>query len=374
MNRGRVSVSALVAIAFVVGLIGVAAGAALVWVAIGRPAAGRAGGAPSASREWQDAIVAAVTKVGPSVVNINTLVERRLSPEERALREARGMPTQPFPQQGQASGVIFDGQRGYVLTNTHVVSNAAQVEVLLADGRRFPAKVVGSDPVSEVAVVRISGDKLPTASLGSADSLPIGSWVIAIGNPFGFENSVTVGVISAKDRQIRGPNGTVLRGLIQTDASINPGNSGGALVDLDGDVVGIPTAIIPFAQGMGFAASIEVAKRVSQQIIATGKMSWPWLGIRHRPLPTQEVAKLHVPEGKGEIVASVVEGGPAARAGIKAGDVVLRVADQAITTSQDITAAVRSHNVGDRVKVVVWRDGRQLTLEATLAELPQEQP
>ncbi|UCC67500.1 MAG: trypsin-like peptidase domain-containing protein [Armatimonadota bacterium] len=321
------------------------------------------------SRESQDAVTAAIARVGPAVVNINTLYRPVVrDPMERVLREIIGSPSDPFPKKGQGSGIIIDGKQGYVLTNAHVVAGASSVEVNLADGRRLEATVVGVDPFSEIAVLQVPGGDLPTATLGRAADLPIGSWVIAIGNPFGFENSVTVGVISAKDRTLTGPNRVTLHDLLQTDASINPGNSGGALVDLNGDVVGVPTAIIPYAQGMGFAVSVDVAKQVAERLIATGKT--PWLGITHQTVTPGLAEEIGLPAPKGSLVVEVVRGGPAARAGILPGDVIVRVGDREIDTARSLGFAVRSHDAGAGVPVTIWRKGRERTVEVTLGAVP----
>jgi len=315
------------------------------------------------SRESQDAITAAIARVGPAVVNIATRYPE--DPRQRILRDLMGMPTDREPPKGQASGIIIDGENGYVLTNAHVVRGAAGVHVILADRRNLAAKLVGMDSINDIAVLKVSGDDLPTATLGSSADLPIGAWVIAIGNPWGYANSATVGVISAKDRQIAG---TSLSDLLQTDAAINRGNSGGALVDLNGDVVGVPTAMIPFAQGIGFAVSVDVAKQVAERLIATGKVAW--LGVTHGDLSPEGARQLGLPELKGSFVAEVGRGGPAAQAGIRPGDVILRIGDQQIANAKALGFAVRSHPVGDRVAVVVWRQERELTLDVTLGEVP----
>jgi len=370
-SRGHAGTSLLI------GLVGVIVGAAIVWFAVQDRAPRGAAPlppavsmpAPPVSRESQDAITAAVAKVGPAVVNIHTRYRERADPRERILRGMLGVPTEPFPRRGQGSGVIIDGERGYVVTNAHVVEPGADVGVLLQDGRIFIAELVGRDPLSDIAVLKIDAKDLPSAVLGGVGDLAIGSWVVAIGNPFGFRSSVTVGVVSAVDRQIEGPDGAVREDLIQTDASINPGNSGGALVDLNGNVVGIPTAIIPFAQGIGFALSADVARQVAERIIATGKM--PWLGIQHRGLAPEEARELSVPEGEGTRVVAVAPGGPAARAGLRPGDVIIRMADQPIADARSLGKIVRNHDAGSRVKVVVWREGRAVTMEVALGEVPQ---
>ena len=370
-SRGHAGTSLLI------GLVGVIVGAAIVWFALqGRapggaaplpPAASRP--APPVSRESQDAITAAVAKVGPAVVNIHTRYRERLDPMERMLRGMLGVPTQPFPRRGQGSGVIVDGERGYIVTNAHVVEPGAEVGVILQDGQIFAAELAGRDPLSDIAVLKIDAEGLPSASLGGVGDLAIGSWVVAIGNPFGYRSSVTVGVVSAVERQIEGPDGAVREDLIQTDASINPGNSGGALVDLNGNVVGIPTAIIPYAQGIGFAVSADVARQVAERLIATGKM--PWLGIQHRGLAPGEARELAVPEGEGTLVVAVVPKGPAARAGIRRGDIITSMAEQPIVDSKSLGKIIRNHDAGSRVKVVVWREKRAVPVEVALGEVPQ---
>ena len=361
-------------------LLGVLVGAVLV-LTFGRMLPAQTPAAPAAAPRQapaggvtagsQDAITAAVNMVGPAVVNINTFfLPPAQDPLERMLRRSLGIPTEPFPRAGQGSGVVIDGERGYILTNAHVVKGAQKVTVSLADGRQFDARVVGIDPLTEVAVVKVEGNDLPEATLGSSADLPIGSWVIAIGNPFGFENSVTVGVLSARDRQISGENTILLQDLLQTDASINPGNSGGALVDLDGRVIGMPTAVIPYAQGMGFAVSIDTAKEVAERLIETGAM--PWLGIDHRSLLPQEAKQLGLPEGKGTMIFGVAPRGPADAAGLRPGDLVINIAEKPTDTSSALGKAIRSHNAGDRVDVTIIRDGKEMTVGVTLGAVPSD--
>ncbi len=328
---------------------------------------------PVVSAESEDAITAAVRKVGPAVVNISTFfAPPKEDPMQRLLREQFGLPREPFPRAGQGSGIIIDKQKGYILTNAHVVKGAQRLRVLLADGREFEAKLVGLDPLTEVAVVKVNGDNLPEAILGSDAQLPIGAWVIAIGNPFGFENSVTVGVLSAKNREIEGPNQVVLQDLLQTDASINPGNSGGALVDVTGKVVGIPTAVIPYAQGIGFAVSIDVAKQVAQRLIETGKM--PWMGIQHRVLLPEEANRLKLPAGKGTMVFGVISGGPAQKAGLAVGDLILQVGKDKLDADHQLSRVIRSYNAGQTVEIIVLRKGKEMKLNITLDAVPEQLP
>jgi serine protease Do len=361
-------------------LLGVLVGAVLLF-ALGRTLPAQTPAAPSAAPGQapaaavtagsQDAITAAVNMVGPAVVNINTFFRPPAQdPMERMLRRSLGIPTEVFPRAGQGSGIVIDGERGYILTNAHVVKGAQKVTVSLADGRQFDARVVGIDPLTEVAVVKVPGNDLPEATLGSAADLPIGSWVIAIGNPFGFENSVTVGVLSARDRQISGENAILLQDLLQTDASINPGNSGGALVDLAGRVVGMPTAVIPYAQGMGFAVSIDIAKEIAERLIETGAA--PWLGIDHRALLPQEAKQLGLPAGKGTMIFGVAPRGPADAAGLRPGDLVVSIAEEPTDTSSALGKAIRSHNAGEQVAVTIIREGKEMTVGVTLGAVPSD--
>ena len=368
-QHGRASSVALA------GFLGVVVGAVLVWAVVRRGPApvARPGGStpmqaqasPGVSVASQDAITAAVQKVGPAVANISVLFQ----PQQQSQFQRR-FGIEPFPRAGQGSGVIIDGKKGYLLTNAHVVKGAQKVMVTLADGRQFEAQVVGIDPLTEVAVVKVPGDDLPQAELGSAEKLPIGSWVIAIGNPFGLENSVTVGVLSAKERQVPNPNGIALQGLLQTDASINPGNSGGALVDLSGKLVGMPTAVIPYAQGIGFAVSIDVARQIANRLIQTGKV--PWLGIEHTSVTPEQAKKLGVPTGKGTVVFGVYPNGPAAQAGLEPGDLIVRVAGEVIPDEKALGGAIRAHNAGDRIEIAVIRKGREMMLTATLGAVPPD--
>jgi len=359
---------------FLAGFLGALLGALVMWFTVrqapsGLPTAGRdARPLPPVSQGSQDAIAAAVAKVGPAVVNINTLIQPRVGPMERAYRDAMGMPTEPFPSPGQGSGIIIDGERGYVLTNAHMVEDVVSLQVSLADGRQFGARVVGVDPMSDIAVVQIPAGDLPSATLGSVSSVPIGSWVIAIGNPFGYENSVTVGVVSAKKREIPHPHGMVLRDLIQTDASINPGNSGGALVDLNGNVIGIPTAIIPQAQGMGFAISADVAKEVAKRLTEKGGAAWA--GVMVRSPSVEEAQKAGLPELAGVVVEGVVPDSPAARAGLRTGDMIIGWDEQVVEDDRHLSDLVQSCRPGDQVTITLWRRGRKVSAQMTLNEVP----
>jgi serine protease Do len=350
-------------------LVGCLFGVVMTALALGPGEAGLA--APAYARgvapESQDAIISSIRKVGPAVVNINVMLR---PPEQPALPPAfRQFFEEPFPRQGQASGVIIDAQ-GHVLTNNHVVQDARLVQVTLADGRTFKASTVGTDPLSDIAVVRIAEDKLPVAELGTSADKPIGSWVIAIGNPFGYENTATVGVLSARDRNLRASTGVTLDHLLQTDAAINPGNSGGALVDLEGKVIGIPTAIIGYAQGIGFAISAENARKAAEQLIATGRVSHPWLGIAYAPVTAQVQQEMKLASAKGVVVVQVVPGSPADQAGVKPRDVIVRVGKREVTEADTLLEAVRAVKVGEKLPLTIIRDGREMDISVTIGERP----
>jgi serine protease Do len=369
---GLRTVVLLIAVAVVIGVI--VGGGVVAWFWVTQPV-GRGvrfttvGGPAPVVSSSEEAIVDAVKRVGPAVVNISTIIDAG-NPLQQFF--GGGPLEEPFPERGLASGVIVDARRGYVLTNAHVVQGANRITVKLADGREFPAQRIGADALTDIAVLRIVGRGLPEAPvLGSVKNLPVGSWVIAIGNPFGFENSVTVGVISAKNRTLRAPNGPVLQNVIQTDASINPGNSGGALVDLSGRLVGIPTAIIPFAQGIGFAVSIDGAKTVMEQLIARGRVVRPWLGISYAAITPEVRQELKIPQVKGAAILQVVSGSPAERAGLRRGDVIQSVNGKAVTKTETVQDTVRASKVGDRFRLEIWRKGRTLEVTVTAGEMPE---
>jgi len=293
------------------------------------------------------------------------------------------------PRKGQGSGFIID-PRGYILTNHHVVGDATRLEVTLADRRKLQAKLVGRDPETDLAVIQVdSKEDLPAADLGDSDSLRVGQRAIAIGNPFGLEHTVTVGVISALNRQIRTSEQISLFDLIQTDAAINPGNSGGPLIDSRGEVIGINTAIFTTsggAQGIGFAIPINLARDVAVQLIQTGRVVRPFLGIYGAvPLDTELARALKLKINSGLIVQRVIKGSPADMAGIRGGqqpiivgnwrlylggDVIVSFDGKKIVTLQDLTAAIRRHKPGDTVLVEVVRDEQHLKLNIILGTGP----
>jgi len=295
--------------------------------------------------------------VGPSVVNVNTKTKIQFF-------------FQAIPQEGAASGVIIT-RDGYILTNNHVVEGAQQIRVTLADGRAFDAKVVGRDPYTDVAVIKIEATDLPAAKLGDSTNLKIGQIAIAIGNPFGLGKTVTAGIISALNRSITTESGTIIEGLIQTDAPINPGNSGGALVNSAGEVIGINTAIYQGAQGIGFAIPIHLAKSIADQIISKGYASHPWMGVYLDTVDAQMSAYYRLPVDYGAIIMDIVKNGPADKAGIKRGDIIIEFNGEKITTADDLVVRVMRCKVGDRIKLGIARGDQRLTIEVTLEERPR---
>jgi serine protease Do len=309
-------------------------------------------------RAREQDISRAVTRVAPAVVRIDTIVG---GGPEGILRGLFGAPSEMIPRQGLASGIIINARRGYVLTNAHVVRDTHEVKVTLADGRVFGGRVLGVDPVTDIAIAQIKARDLPVAVLGSSDRLPVGSWVIAVGNPLGLDNTVTAGVLSAKGRTITGDGGYAVTGLLQTDAAINGGNSGGALTDLRGQVVGMPTAIIPFAKGIGFAVAIDTVKSVINELVRTGKVAHAWLGVDMAIRPQDQRV----------VIAVVRPGTPAVKAGLRAGDVIESANGTPIRRSEDLTRLMRTLRAGDRLRLTVVREGKTITIAARLAESPQ---
>ena len=304
------------------------------------------------------AVSRAAARVGPAVVRIDGAP--RPPPRQRGDRS----PALP----GTGSGVIINPPKGYVLTNSHVIRDAQHPRVTLADGRTFSSRVLGRDPVTDLAVLRIPPENLPWAPLGSSRDLPIGAWVLVIGNPYGFQNSVSVGVVSAKQRNVGG----MLEDLIQTDAAINEGNSGGALVNLSGEVVGIPTTSFPYAQGIGFATAIDRAKEIVPQLIAHGKVIRPWIGIRYLEINDDVLARETLPLRSGLLVKQVLEGTPAQRAGLRAGDIITQASGHPATAADDLRLELRRRAPGDRLPLAVHRDGKTLALTVILGEMPSD--
>ena len=294
----------------------------------------------SHSADRESPVVKAVRKVSPAVVNISSSYEIR-----KRVNPFSGFGLDPFfenffrdffdprfEQRRQStslgSGVIIDGKRGFILTNAHVIERAASIKVVLQDEREFEAQIVGADPDSDLSVLKIdSNDALPAIEMGSSDDLMIGESVIAIGNPFGFSHTVTTGVISAINRSIR-TDDKVFHDFIQIDASINPGNSGGPLLNIDGDLIGINTAIYAKAQGIGFAIPIDKAKKIISDLIQFGEVIQAWIGITVQNLDERLADYLNFPRKKGVMVKAVESGSPAQKAGLQKGDIILSIGNK----------------------------------------------
>jgi Do/DeqQ family serine protease len=343
---------------------------------------------PAGTASGQSFVAAAVNKVGPAVVRIDTerTVTRQTSPDPlmddpffRRFFGEDGFSQVPREEllRGQGSGFIID-QSGIVLTNAHVVDKADRVTVTLKDGRKFDGKVRGVDEVTDMAVVKIEGKDLPISALGDSDQVQVGDWAIAVGNPFGLDNTVTLGIVSTLKRssaQVGIPDKRLE--FIQTDAAINPGNSGGPLVNAQGEVIGINTAIRADAMGIGFAIPINKAKTIKDQLARGEKVPHPYLGVQMTSL-TPELAKQNntdpnsafmVPEVNGVIVIRVLPNTPAAKAGIRRGDVITQIDGQDVTTAEQLQRIVENSRLGQPLQVKIMRGDQTRQLPVRTGEL-----
>jgi S1-C subfamily serine protease len=334
-------------------------------------------------------IAEAVQKVGPAVVRIDAA--RSISqavPDDlkhpffrRFFGNEEASPSQRRVQNGTGSGFILSSD-GRIVTNAHVVEGSDIVMVILKDGREFEGEVLGADDVTDVAVIKINADNLPVVNLGKSDDLIPGEWAIAIGNPLGLDNTVTVGIISAlgrSSRQVGVPDKRV--SFIQTDAAINPGNSGGPLLNARGEVIGINTAIRADAQGLGFAIPIETAERVANQLATNGRVEHPYVGIQmvdlnpelKRNINSSGNAPFKVERDRGVLVMRVVPNSPADRAGFQAGDIIIEVGKKAVANAADVQQEVERSTIGTSLSVEVWREGRSIKLDVKPGAFPAEQ-
>jgi serine protease Do len=335
----------------------------------------------STSMDWRNGFVQVAKKVQPSVVSIRSERTVMMSPGEgfgedffkntpfEDFFKQHGGPPMKRRQMGEGSGVIVDA-KGYILTNYHVVASADKLTIRLFDGKELVGKVQGTDPKTDLAVVHVEAQNLPVAVLGDSDKLQVGEWAIAIGSPFGLEETVTVGVISAKGRTGLG-TGTY-EDFLQTDASINPGNSGGPLVNIDGEVIGINAMIIQPGQGIGFAIPINLAKTIMIELIKQGKVIRPWVGIGIQDLNPELMKSFDVKEKEGALVSQVYEGSPAEKAGLKVGDIVVEIDGKKIKNSQDVVHEVLKKEVGQKVEIEIIREGKPMKVPVTTREMPSE--
>ena len=321
------------------------------------PLQAAAPGGPVRVVSEESVVINVVKQVRPAVVNINT---------ESQVQTVFGV----FPEQGAGSGVIVRPD-GYILTNNHVVQGATNIKVTLIGGKTLAGKIIGRDPLGDLAVVKVdTNDPLPAARLGSSANLQVGQLAIAIGNPFALGSTVTTGVVSALNRKIEQAN-LVVDNLIQTSAAINPGNSGGALVDSSGAVIGINTAIIPNAQGIGFAIPSDVARVEMDQLIANGRVIRPWVGVVYGGDVDAQSAQMHqLGTDHGVLVRDVDPNSPAGHAGLQPGDIITSVNDDRVDTWNQFVHDVVSKKVGETVKLGIVRDRGSRTVAVTLAERP----
>src|SRR5438270_7329033 len=321
----------------------------------------------------------AVQRATPSVVNISTSKEIR-SPRHPLLNDPvfRRFFGAPLPDEAQrasslGSGVIVS-TTGYVLTNHHVVEAADEIEVTLADGKKLLAKVVGNDPDTDLAVLRVDADKLPAITFGSSDSLRVGDVVLAIGSPFGFSQSVTSGIVSALGRTGLGIN--TFENFIQTDAAINPGNSGGALIDAAGNLIGINTAIFSpsgGSMGIGFAIPVSTAKMVLEQIVKSGSVTRGWIGVEAQAINPAVAESFKLGSTRGALIAGVLRGGPADKAGVKPGDVLVEVQGKPVADPAGMLNLVAALAPGQSAKVRLKRQGQDVDATVTVGRRPKPQ-
>ena len=318
---------------------------------------------PEVSADSQSAVVKAVKLVGPAVVNIDTVSHPKATPMDVFFYG------EPQPEQGQASGWVIDGEKGYVVTNEHVIHGADEITVTLPNKKQYTGKLIGSDRVSDMAVVKIEAQNLQAAKLSTGGDPVIGSWAIAIGNPFGFQNTVTVGVISATGRNLRAPDGREMENLIQTDAAINFGNSGGPLCDINGNVIAMNTAIIPYAQGMGFAIPASTIQQIVPQLIKNRKIIRPWVGFVYGDLTRRLARRFGIDYVEG-VVIQVYRNSTADTAGLLSGDIIVEAAGKPVKTADDLSAIVKPLKIGDKLPLVVVREGSKTRFSVTVAEMP----
>lgn len=322
----------------------------------------------------------AAKKAMPAVVHISVKADMSANNANGAdpfgffFGEGSPFGQQPRSRKGSGSGVIYTSD-GYILTNNHVVRNATDIEVTLTDNRTFKAEVVGTEPKADVAILKIKSNNLPTLDLADSDQIEIGDWVLAIGNPFELRSTITAGIVSAKGRNIELlPGSDAIETFLQTDAAVNPGNSGGALVDANGRLVGINTAIsseMGVFAGYSFAIPVNLAKRIADDIIEYGTYQRPYLGINLYNLDNDLADELGLSFSQGVVVSKVFTGSSAKEAGIQSNDVIVKVADKNIRNASELQEAIGRSKVGDQIKVKIYRDRKPKELMVRLGSKPE---
>jgi putative serine protease PepD len=337
------------------------------------------GGQTLAGAQTEEEInnISIYSRVGPGVVNITSVVVER------------DYYSRPVPKEGAGSGAIID-TKGHILTNHHVIRDSEKLEVTLSDGSKWPARLVGSDPSNDLAVLKIEapGKKLTVTPMGDSSQLEVGQKVLAIGNPFGLGQTLTTGIISSLARSIRSESGILINDVIQTDAAINPGNSGGPLLDSDGKIIGVNSAIISptgASVGIGFAVPINTAKRILPDLISKGRVSYPWIGASVYPLIPEFSNYLGLIAKRGAMIMEIVPNGPADKAGLKGGnrqvqvgnsliiiggDVITELNSAKVNSSDELIRMIRDHRPGDNIELKILRDVRFLRINVILGEKP----
>ena len=371
-----------------------AAGGYLAHARLSRPAAVDVAAAktppgPTVAEALQQSFVGVAQQVRPAVVHLGTIERAKArrgpsappgSGEDPFFKDFFNQffgsegpgPRSEFRRPGLGSGVIID-KRGLVLTNFHVIKGADEITIRLSDKREYRGQILGTDPKTDLAVVRFSSDyPLTVAAMGNSDALRVGEWAVAIGNPFGLDQTVTVGVISATGRSDVGI--ATYENFIQTDASINPGNSGGPLVNLKGEVVGINTAIVAAGQGIGFAIPINMVKRVVDQLVDKGKVVRGWLGVSLQPLSAELAQSLGLSGTNGAVVGSTMADGPAAKAGLQQGDVIVSFSKIPVEDYRHVQRLVADSPVGKTITLEILRKKQKIDVPVTIAEVPDVNP
>ncbi len=320
------------------------------------------------ARKLSDAFVSVADRTSPSVVQID-VTSRDDNADHMQRWFGNGNTDSPVAR-GMGSGVVFTAD-GAILTNNHVVDEALTINVHLRDGRFLPARLVGRDPATDLAVIKVEATGLTPARFADSDTIRVGEWVVAIGSPFGLGYTVTSGVLSAKGRGGLGMN--AIEDYLQTDASINPGNSGGPLCDLDGKVVGINTMIVGKASGIGFAVPSNMARRVAEQILRNGKVDRAWIGVGIQDLTPELASAMKLDPRAGALVNSVVDGAPAFKANVRPGDVISMVGGKTVHDGRDLIREILNHDIGQTVPLEILRDGKRYGSQVALVSKPGQE-
>jgi len=347
-------------------------------VPVSKEAASQNNVSPAPGIKSANTIADIVDQVGGAVVNIDVVKNIKLTSPFKGFENdfGFGFDVDPgfkkffedrvIPQKGAGSGFIVDS-KGYVITNNHVTEGAGEIKVTLKDGRTFNGKVVGSDRSYDISIVKIDGGNLPIIEMGDSSRIRPGEWIIAIGNPYQFSNTITIGIISATGRTL---SDIGQKNLIQTDAAINPGNSGGALINLDGKVIGVNVAVAAQAQGIGFAIPINEVKEIMGDLVKNGKVSRPWLGVYMRDVDEKIANYMGLPLTEGVIITNIVKDSPAEKSGLVKYDVIRKLENKNIKTSSEVSDLVKSKKPGDTISMTIYHDGKINNINVKIGVAP----